>query len=98
MRPCTIRLGAAFRDHRHLRSPNVLCQDDGQPLTRQMVQYRVPRASRRVASRRAKLSRGGVHIMRHTFRSHLAMRGAPARAIQDVAGHRELGMTHGTCT
>src|SRR5688572_6467228 len=21
---------AAFRDHRHLRSPNVLCQDDGQ--------------------------------------------------------------------
>ena len=43
----TIRLAAAFSDHQHLRSPNVLCQDDGQPLTRQMVQYRVLRASRR---------------------------------------------------
>jgi integrase len=25
--PLTIRLAAAFRDHRHLRNPNVLCQD-----------------------------------------------------------------------
>ena len=86
--PLTIRLAAAFRDHRHLRSPNVLCQDDGQPLTRQMVQSRALRASRR-----AKLSQGGVHILRHTFCSHLAMRGAPPRAIQELAGHRELGMT-----
>ena len=86
--PLTIRLAAAFRDHRHLRSPNVLCQDDGQPLTRQMVQYRVLRASRR-----AKLSQDGVHILRHTFCSHLAMRGGPPRAIQELAGHRELGMT-----
>jgi integrase len=60
--PLTIRLPAAFRDHRHLRSPNVLCQDDGQLLTRQMVQYRALRASRR-----ARLSQDGVHILRHTF-------------------------------
>ena len=86
--PLTLRLAAAFRDHRHLRSPNVLYQDDGQPLTRQMVQYRVLRASRR-----AKLSQDGVHILRHTFCSHLAMRGAPPSAIQELAGHRELGMT-----
>ena len=71
-----------------VKRPNVLCQDDGQPLTRQMVQYRVLRASRR-----AKLSQDGVHILRHTFCSHLAMRGAPPRAIQELAGHRELGMT-----
>ena len=72
----------------NLRSQNVLCQDNGQPLTRQVVQYRVLRASRR-----AKLGQVGVHILRHTFCSHLAMRGAPARAIQELAGHRELGMT-----
>ena len=71
------------RDHRHLRSPRVLCQDDGKPLTRQIVQYRMMRAARR-----AKLSHEGVHILRHTFCSHLAMRGAPARAIQELAGHR----------
>jgi integrase len=86
--PLTLRLAAALRDHRHLRSSRVLCQDDGQPLTRQMVQYRVLRASRR-----AKLTEDGVHILRHTFCSHLAMRGAPINAIQELAGHRGLGMT-----
>jgi len=34
-----------------------------------------------------------VHILRHTFCSHLAMRGAPARAIQEVAGHADLTTT-----
>jgi integrase len=87
--PLTLRLAAAVRDHRHLRSSRVLCQDDGQPLTRQMVQYRVL-----PASRRGKLAEDGVHILRHTFCSHLAMRGAPIKAIQELAGHRELGMTH----
>ena len=53
-----------------------------------MVQYRVLRAFRR-----AKLSQDGVHILRHTFCSHLAMRGAPARAIQEPAGHADLSTT-----
>jgi Phage integrase family len=29
----------------------------------------------------------------HTFCSHLAMRGAPARAIQELAGHADLTTT-----
>jgi site-specific recombinase XerD len=53
-----------------------------------MVQARVKRASRR-----AGLAHDGVHILRHTFCSHLAMRGAPARAIQELTGHAELSMT-----
>ena len=39
------------------------------------------------------MSNEGVHILRHTFCSHLAMRGAPARAIQELAGHADLTMT-----
>ena len=35
----------------------------------------------------------GVHILRYTFCSHLAMRGAPARAIQELAGHEDLTTT-----
>jgi site-specific recombinase XerD len=31
--------------------------------------------------------------VRHTFCSHLAMRGAPARAIQELAGHKDLSTT-----
>jgi integrase len=34
-----------------------------------------------------------VPVLRHTFCSHLAMRGAPARAIQELAGHRDLATT-----
>jgi integrase len=85
--PLTVRLTAALRDHRHLKGPRVLYQDDGTPLTRHQVQYRVKRAARKANVR------DGVHILRHTFCSHLAMRGAPARAIQELAGHSELGVT-----
>jgi Phage integrase family len=58
------------------------------PLTRQMAQYRVLRASRR-----AKLPQEGVDILRYIFCSHLEMRVAPVRAIQEFPGHRDLGMT-----
>ena len=39
------------------------------------------------------LAKQGVHILRHTFCSHLAMRGAPVRAIQELAGHSNLSTT-----
>src|SRR5688500_18773161 len=45
-----------------------------------------------LAARRANVRRG-VHILRHTFCSHLSMRGAPPKAIQELAGHADLTMT-----
>ena len=45
------------------------------------------------SARSAKLKYRGVHVLRHTFCSHLAMRGAPARAIQELAGHADLRTT-----
>jgi len=36
---------------------------------------------------------GALHILRHTFCSHLAMTGAPVKAIQELAGHKELTTT-----
>ena len=44
----------------------------------------------RRAARLAEVPVSGVHRLRHTFCSHLAMRGAPARAIQELAGHQDL--------
>ena len=86
--PLTIRLAAALRDHRHLRSPRVLCQPDGAFVTPKIVSDHVRRAARV-----ANLQSRGVHVLRHTFCSHLAMRGEPARAIQELAGHRDLSTT-----
>ena len=86
--PLTVRLAKALREHRHLRSPLVLCDEDGDVLTRKVVRGWVRRAARR-----AHVQNDGVHVLRHTFCSHLAMRGAPARAIQELAGHANLSTT-----
>lgn len=85
--PLTRRLAGALKSARHLRGPRVLCDATGRPLTRKMIQVLIRRAARRANVR------PGVHILRHTFCSHLAMRGAPARAIQELAGHQDLGTT-----
>jgi site-specific recombinase XerD len=39
------------------------------------------------------LRRIGAHALRHTFCSHLAMRGAAPKAIQELAGHKSLKVT-----
>ena len=83
----TERLATALRQHRHLRSRRVLCKNDGTPLTRQGAWSRV-----RYAAKRAKVPTG-VHILRHTFCSHLAMQGAPMRGVQELVGHQSLAMT-----
>ena len=46
----------------------------------------------RYAAHRANVPTG-VHILRHTFCSHLVMRGAAMRAVQELVGHRDLTMT-----
>jgi integrase len=84
--PLTLRLAEALRrsGHAHAR---VLVDQEGQSLTQKVVQG----IMRRVAQR-AEVPKG-VHILRHTFCSHLAMQGAPSRAIQELAGHRDLATT-----
>lgn len=86
--PMTKRLTAALSEHRHLRSMRVLCQDDTEPLTRQIVQTRAKRAARRAGVvRGSSTSGGGVHILRHTFCSTwpcAAHRPARSRSSQDT--------------
>ena len=36
---------------------------------------------------------GKLHVLRHTFCSHLAVLGAPAKAVQELAGHADLTTT-----
>ena len=85
--PMTQRLTAALKGSRHLRGNGVLCLPDGSPITRDRV-IKAVRGAQRIAG-----IGQGVHILRHTFCSHLAMKGAPARAIQELAGHADLSTT-----
>ncbi len=41
----------------------------------------------------AQLRRIGWHVLRHTFASHLVMRGVPLKAIQELLGHATIEMT-----
>ena len=79
--------------HRHLKGPWILYHSDGRPITEDQLwdccgRWRVARI---FASTRP-------HILRHTFYSHLAMRGPPTRAIQELAGHRDLTTISATGT
>ena len=85
--PMTVRLAEGLRSARHLKGARVLCDKSGLSLTQKEVQVTMRRVGRRANVK------PGVHVLRHTFCSHLAMRGAPARAIQELAGHQDLSTT-----
>jgi integrase len=87
--PMTSALKDALQTHRHLRGERVLCLENGSPAPGHML-----RDWLEAAQRRAGLPvMGSLHKLRHTFCSHLAMRGAPAKAIQELAGHESLTTT-----
>ncbi len=78
----------ALKSHRHLRGELVFCQDDGTMLTEGACRWPLWRASRR-----AGIPKLGWHVLRHTFASHLVMRGVPLKAVQELLGHADIKMT-----
>lgn len=88
--PMTSGLHQALKAHRHLRGPRVLYRDDGAPVSAHVLHRWMQKAQRRAG---LKVTAGGLHILRHTFCSLLALRGAPAKAIQELAGHKDLSTT-----
>ena len=85
--PLTRRLTEALSQARRARSGRVVLNGAGHSLTLKMVQTLMHRVAR------AADVRGGVHILRHTFCSHLAARGVSVRAVQELAGHQDLATT-----
>jgi integrase len=85
----TERLALALDAHRHLRGSRVLYADDGGELTNKVVRIWMEKAERRAGLPVT----GRIHVLRHSFCAHLAMAGAPAKAIQELAGHADLTMT-----
>jgi integrase len=87
--PMTTALFDALQAHGHLRGPCVLTRDDGSPVPGHVLRDWLERAQRRAGLRVL----GSLHKLRHTFCSHLAMKGAPPKAIQELAGHESLSTT-----
>ncbi|HEV3194377.1 MAG TPA: tyrosine-type recombinase/integrase [Polyangiaceae bacterium] len=88
--PMTDALADALLSHRHLCGERVFYDNAGQPVTEKILRGWLAAAQRRAGLQAAT---GALHILRHTFCSHLAMGGAPAKAIQELAGHEDLSTT-----
>ena len=88
--PMTMRLTAVLKRLRkgQDRTTLVFKQDDGVPFTKYLGNKLL-----RAALDDAELRRKGAHKLRHTFCSHLAMRGISARVIQQLVGHKSLTTT-----
>jgi len=86
--PMTRALAEALKA-KHGTSTRVLWKDDGTDVDENQLQLWMKQVTERAG---LPITRS-LHILRHTFCSHLAMRGAPARAIQQLAGHASITTT-----
>lgn len=89
----TRRLQDAFGRHFEARGRKgrIILQDDGQPFSADSLK----RLMRQIQIGAGLEPTGRVHILRHTFCSHLAIRGVPMLTIQELAGHKHINTTLG---
>lgn len=78
----------ALKRIRHLRGPWVFCDAEGNPYTREDLARKLEQWARRAGLRRMH-----PHGLRHTFCSHLTMRGVNLKKIQVWAGHSSIQTT-----
>ena len=81
----------ALKQHRKMnqfKSVYVFCDDKGDRLTEGKLRWPLWRACDAANLRRIRM-----HVLRHTFASHLAMRGRPVNEIKELMGHASIKTT-----
>jgi integrase len=78
----------ALKAHRHLRGELVFPGVGGGLLTKGECKWPLWRACKLGGLRLV-----GWHVLRHSFASHLVMRGVPIKAVQELLGHASIEMT-----
>lgn len=91
--PLSEETAAMMRRARHLRGPWVFCTADGERLQRSQSKHPLYRAWRRSGLATPDKKVLGWHVLRHTFASHLVMRGVPLKTVQELLGHGTIEMT-----
>lgn len=86
--PLTDSALRALKRRLRLKHSLVFCNEDGSMLTKEQCKWPLWRACDR-----AGIERKGWHVLRHTFASHLAMRGRTLKEIQELMGHTTIKMT-----
>ena len=87
------RAVAVLRGHKHLRGSFVFCQEDGSIVTPWICGTKQTNGPLAKICRKAGLRRVGWHALRHTYASHLVMRGASLMEVKELLGHSSLEMT-----
>lgn len=84
-------LVSALRALKHLRGQWVFCDERGEPHKWAKATWGLQRVARRAGLEG--WDRLGFHELRHTFASHLVMKGAPLKAVQELLGHATIELT-----
>jgi len=91
-KPREIPLGndllVALKGHRHLRGELVFSSSEGAILRPDQCKHPLWRSCQRAGLRKI-----GWHALRHSFASHLVMKGVPLVAVQQLLGHSTIQMT-----